>query len=204
MRSILDGTPGRWAIPLVLLALLSEAVDDLELTKWNEMLASEPPALLSLTVAGILFLVAIVGVGLFYVYAWIVTLVGRYALEGAGSYREVLSALAWGLAPIIAALIYRFPVLFFSKPSSRAVSSAFGDTNVVWNPGLFGGESIVLAFLIGFLEVVFFFWFVLVSSITVGEAHRFSGWRGLACLLISWITPGIIALAIVLTIITSS
>jgi hypothetical protein len=191
MRRILDAGRDRMIIPLVLLATISAIVGDLH--------SGERRALqvqgwqFALIVVGVLAGVTLLMLALFYLFSWAAFGLGK-VLEGTGSPREVRSAMAWGLAPAIWAMLYRIPSAIF-WPRSEGAALKIGDFSL--NTGREGMTCLVAAIL-GLLELTMFVWLVIVTSNTIGEAHRFSSWRGLATLLLVAISPAIIILAAVL------
>lgn len=191
MREILDA-PQRRILPLLLLATLSAFVGNAN-DNARGALAKTPRVWL--IVAAALIIAAIVMIGLFYLFAWIAQQAGRF-LEGRGTYADVRTALAWGLAPVIWALLYRIPaaVLGLAQGPGRMKS---GPEGFRFDPGqLSGGCALTLA--IGLLELATFVWYVVVSSRVLGEAHRFSSLRGFGTLVIVGITPLVITIAAVM------
>ena len=186
MRRILDHPPDRMVIPLVLLALVPACVRD-----------ADPAAIrqAGAIVAAVLACFVVATLVLFYLYGWVAAGVGRL-FEGAGSAREVRSALAWGLVPIIGSLVYVIPekLLLRGQPVKRM---QFGRHTFSFDEGLFA-HGCGVAFLFLLLKAIVFVWFVYVASQTLAEAHRFSGWRGFATLVLGWLAPAVIVLAAVL------
>jgi hypothetical protein len=120
--------------------------------------------------------------------------VGRL-FEGTGNARSVRSAVAWGLAPAIWAVLIRFPAALMggnANSRARATGGAF-----VLEPTRFaGGCAMALVLLV--IELAIFGWYVVVASSTLAEAHGFSPLRGFATLLLSILSPLVIVLAAVL------
>jgi hypothetical protein len=192
MREILDGGADRMIVPLVLLACVSSLIGD---AKGNVIAAMGAADLKTwLIVAGVIVAVMILAVLLFYVFAWMAYFAGRF-LEGAGEVGAVRSALAWGLAPLVWAIVYRIPAAFFG-PGRLAHMQAGSDAWRIQTGELGGG--CVMAALFGVLELGFLVWWLVVASRTLAEGHRFSAWRGFGTLVIVGVTPIIIVLAAVL------
>ena len=194
MRRILEsGRGGRWVIPLVLFAFLSRSLSTTDLTKAKTALPDQPKVLLF---AAIVLASVLVTLLLFYGFAWLVTIVGRL-LDGSGTARDVRTAMAWGLAPLLWSLLYRIP-----------------GTILVWRMGvpetddpvkLFeaisrAGCAVAIVFLT--LDVVFLIWCLVVESCCLAEAHKFSPWKGFGVLAISFVAPVIVVAAAVLTLAT--
>ena len=202
MRRILDQDRLWWVIPIVLLALVSESLEGLDLGGLSEAFGSIHPAVLALMILGLVALAGLIALALFGALAGVATLVGRYLLEGKGTYREVLTALAWGLGPIAISLLYKIPLMLIGGFGRGSVAHVSGD-HFSWSASGLATGNWGWAIVSGLLEILFFGWFVVVSSQTVGVAHRFSGWHGFACLLLTWISPALILLAVFLTAITA-
>lgn len=190
MREILDQPRDRMVLPLVLLAILSGYagdIDRLEMDRVAQGLGQSWPM-----VIGIFILVTAILVALFYGFAWLAALIGRTLFEGTGTAREVRSALAWGGAPVIWALLYRIPMMTRAEGGKIEL-----DQGLRIDPGHLG-DGCLFALLFGFLELVMLVWTFIVASQTLGEAHRFSGWRGLGTLVALLVTPVIVIIAAVL------
>jgi hypothetical protein len=194
MRAILDAPAGREVVPLVLLATLSAFAGNANENVRGSLKHAPMPWLI---VACALIVTALVMLLLFYGFAWLAYAAGRF-LEGEGSPVAVRSALAWGMAPIIWALLYRVPAALFG-PAQGLAQVRVGDDRLRIDPGQFtSGCFIALVFAL--LELGVLVWYLVVASRTLGEAHRFSAWRGLGTLLIVGITPLIVIIAAVLAI----
>ena len=188
MREILDGPGGRAVLPLVALATVSGFFGNANQNVRTGLKAAPMPWLI---VIGAMAVAALVMFLLFYVLSWIAHVAGRF-LEGQGSYADVRAALAWGLAPAIFALLYRVPVALFG-PSQNAEPVRIGD-HFKFSPGLMSGGCL-LGLLIGTLQLGVLVWCIVISSRTLGEAHRFSSWRGFGTLVIVGITPIVVMIA---------
>jgi hypothetical protein len=191
MRRILDQPRDRMVIPLLLLAFLSAVFRDLSLSGLRQAATTTSPLLLAVIITGVLMVVALVTLLLFVGLSWIVAGIGRF-LGGQGRAREVRSAVAWGLAPFIWALLYRLPAAFFQPASAEGRALELAELFE------FGGA----AFAFALVEVLIIVWYLIVASATLGEAHRFSSWRGFATLMIALISPLILIVAAVLTSVT--
>jgi len=193
MREILDQPRDRAIVPLLLLATLAAFAGDAN-NNVRKGLAATPYAWLIVICA--LIVSALVVFLAFYLFSWIAYMAGRF-LEGQGSQSAIRSALAWGLAPLIWAMLYRIPVAIFAPAETEVVKA--GDAAFRLRPGLIGG-SCALALIFGLLELTMFVAYVVVSSRTLAEAHRFSAWKGFGTLVIVGITPLVIVIAAVLAI----
>jgi hypothetical protein len=188
MRRILDEGADRMVVPLVLLAYVSALFRDLSIEGLRVALKSSTPGPLTAILAFLLICIPLAALLLFYGLSWVVAQIGRL-FDGVGTTREMRSALAWGLAPIIWALLYRIPASFTHPATTPGRSLELSR--------LFqrGGVSALFAF----TEILLIVWYLIVASATIGEAHRFSTLRGFATLLSVFTIPFILAVAFVLT-----
>ncbi|PYQ29900.1 MAG: hypothetical protein DMF56_09240 [Acidobacteria bacterium] len=193
MREILDEPRDRMIVPLLLLATLAAFAGDPN-NNVRKGLAATPYAWLIVICA--LIVSALVVFLAFYLFSWIAYMAGRF-LDGQGSQSAVRSALAWGFAPIIWAMLYRIPIALFASPETEVIKA--GDVAFRLRPALIGG-SCALALIFGLLELAMIVAYVVVSSRTLAEAHRFSAWKGFGTLVIVGITPLVIIIAAVLAI----
>lgn len=190
MRRILDSGRSRWVVPVVLLAFVSGVMTDSDLRDVRKVLPDVPTAVVIACVIGgsaIAYLV------LFYIFGWVATIVGRF-LEGQGTVRDVRAALAWGLAPLLFSPIYNIPAAMMIHNMKLPEQ---GDKAALFDVISRGGCTYALLFAL--LDLAFRIWYIVVASATLGEAHRFSSWRGLGVFVIAAIIPIIIAAAAVLT-----
>ena len=191
MRRILDAPPDRMILPLVLLAALSGFIGDLNIAEMSKIysgLSQRLQIIVPLSLAGAIVAACI----LFYVFGWIAYALGR-AIEGTGTIAAVRSALAWGLAPIIWALLYRIPKMWL-KPAVEVAQADLGNFKLAIDTGrLASGCGTVMLF--GILDLlVVAGWFV-ITSLTLAEAHNFSTARGFAIVAAVLVAPIVIALA---------
>ena len=191
MRRILDAGRDRMIIPLVLLTAISFVFGDADRASITNV---DPAKRLQfvLIFCAVLLGVMLVTLLLFYLFSWAAFAIGR-TMEGQGSAREVRSALAWGTVPIIWAMLYRIPVAIWFPAAKMQVGNA-GHTRFTLNTG----QGCVTVMILAALELAIVIWWLIVASNTLGEAHRFSSWRGLATILLTAITPIIIVIAAVL------
>jgi Yip1 domain len=190
LRRILDAGRDRMLIPLVALAAISGFVGDFDRASIDMLRGGRfPPALVIATLILASIAIALI---VFYIVSWAVYGIGKL-LEGTGTPSDIRSALAWGLAPLIWALLYRLPIVFFGP----RVAMQMGSERFRIDPGLFR-SGCLLGVVFGIIELGMLAWCVAVTSNTIGEAHRFSSWRGLATIVLVGISPAIIVAAAVL------
>lgn len=197
MRAMLDGARDRRVVVLFALAVVSGIFGDLEAPLLRQVLDHPQGWQIGLLVAGVAILVAAAMVAVLYFYAWVPLLIGRF-LEGTGEIHGVRSAMAWGLAPAIWALLYRIPASFWGLGTGGS-EVRFDGRKVRIDPGALA-DGCGLRLLIATIEVAVFVWCIVVLSNTLGEAHRFSSWRGLGTLLLSMLVPIVVVIAALLSI----
>jgi hypothetical protein len=190
MRAILDGGRDRTMLAILALAAVSGFAGDFDRGGMEALRQQRVPFFLLLI--GLLLISILVTFLLFYLASWALYGVGRL-LEGTGTPREVRTGVAWGLAPAVWALLYRVPIaVFWPESLPTKVEMSAGRWRI--NPGALG-TSCLGAAVVGLLEFAIFVWCVWVMSNTIGESHRFSSWRGLATIVLTMISPALIALA---------
>ncbi|HYH08863.1 MAG TPA: YIP1 family protein [Thermoanaerobaculia bacterium] len=177
MRHVLDAHARRLVLPLAIAASISAVLGERD----------REVSLL----AGVLNVAVLVG--LFYVFAAIAYAAGRF-LGGTGAARDVRAALAWGLMPVICAMVWRLP-LAIVRPGTMLID--VGDGGFHFSNAPAGGCLMMLLALAAELTVLA--WTIIVSAHTVSEAHRFSWTRGLATIAMAAVAPVIIAIAALLT-----
>lgn len=201
MRVILDQRPDRTVIPLVLLATLSALVGDFRVADLERVPQGTFAAPVVLMIVAAVVVVAMCSLLFFFFLAWIAVPIGRF-LDGEGGPREVRSALAWGLTPWIAALIYRFPAMVLRPAASIETPTRVrlgDDTLILGLDGLAGASGgFALAFAV--LEIGTLLWLIFVASSTLAEAHRFSRTRGLGTLMLALASPLIVVVSALLAI----
>ncbi|HUP63172.1 MAG TPA: YIP1 family protein [Thermoanaerobaculia bacterium] len=190
MREILDAAGSRRVIPIVLVASLSAMAGDFDDRSFRHALRQE--GYIALIAAVVIIATTLLILGLLYLIAWVAQLIGRQVLEGTGTVADVRAALAWGMVPAIWALLYRIPVLFLVKREHVDFGAEAGFRISRISEGCWTG------LLLATLELIAFIWAVIVTSNTLGEAHRFSSWRGLATLAMTCAVPFVIIIAAVL------
>lgn len=187
MREILDAPPDRMVVPLVLLAILSGMLRDFNARSFPGIEAKT-----WLIICAAIVGVVLVFVLLFYAFAWLAYFVARF-LEGTGDAAATRSAMAWGTAPVIWALLYRLPVALFASSANPARVDMQG-RNISFTAGMFS-DGCLPTLLYAMVELGVLVWCLVVASRTLAEAQRFSSWRALGTLAILAVTPIIVMIA---------
>lgn len=200
MRAILDRAGRRGALAIVVAAIVSFSLRDLDVEGLAEAGAS-----LGVPAAMLISLLAIAGVVLvamlfYFVISAAAALVGRWMLGGTGSFRDVRHAVAWGLAPQVWALLFRLPVLLLWPDAVAMLRGGrgkiqLGDFEITpfFSPDVPAYQVI----LVGLVELGFLVWYLIVGSQALGEAHRFSSMRGLGSLLLAVVLPFVALIMVV-------
>ncbi len=202
MRRILDQPPDRMIVPLILLAVFSGFLKDLTSTTFRLALQVPSVWLVLGIVVAVFVVVSLLMILFVHALSWVAMLIGRF-LEGTGNASEVRSALAWGLVPIVWALLIRLPFyLLLPPPDDSAVGVQVVQNRLRIDPGALTGAGCGAAVLYALLDLAVLVAYFVIASQALGEAHRFSGWRGFATLLLSFVTPLIVLLAAALAVAT--
>jgi hypothetical protein len=189
MRRVLDGVGNRWALQVVVLATFCSAFSDTDIRRLRTIL----PGLSLVSAGAILTLGLIVDalcwIGLLYLFALAATFVGR-RLDGRAEIADVRAALAWGVTPAIWFVLLRIPLTIYAY---RLVPQAVVPRKLVFDFIANGGCTFAILALT--FEVLLYAWVAWVASSTVGEALRFSSWKGLATIAIVAAAPVVIVIA---------
>jgi hypothetical protein len=194
IRRILDSGRDRMIVPLVLLATFSATLGDIDRSSFDAL--HRLPVPFGLVVAGICLGVAAVFLLFFYVFSWIAYGMSRL-LEGAATPREVRSAMAWALTPIIWAILYRLPAVILWPGTVASRMRVGKSAQVAIDPNLLG-MGCIGSVIFGALELTTIVWYCIVASNTLGEANRFATGRGFGVLVLTAISPAIIIIAAIL------
>jgi len=190
MRRILDGGRNRWSAELIALACICTSVSDPDFQHLQNYRLGPTLAIVALG----LIVTAIVWVLLAYLFAWSTTLAGRHLLDGSGEVADVRAAIAWGSVPLIWSVLIRIPVALHK---SKLVSAGTSHVDQIMNFVSMGGCSIAVTLFA--IQLALYVWVMWVTSNCVGEAMRFSSWRGLGALAITSAIPVVVGVAAYLT-----
>ncbi|MDX1582484.1 MAG: YIP1 family protein [Thermoanaerobaculia bacterium] len=194
MRAILDEEPGRLVKTILALSILSAILQDFDVKGLYEATEMFGPAVLAGIVAVALIAFSALMVAFYLVISGAILLVGRW-MEGTGSFKEVRTAVAWGLVPFVWSLAYLIPAVALSFSTGGSIETAgtptlvLSDSEMQWSGGALGSQPLYLFVLLLVLDAVFMIWYFVVTSHTIAAAHRFSAWRGLGTLLLSLVLP---------------
>lgn len=189
MRRVLNAGRDRWTIPLVILATVCSQFGDTDIRGIQQRLPGLTlPSALSLVVL-VLVVNAACWILFLYLFGWLTTLVGR-RLEGRADAVDVRAALAWGAVPVIWSMIVRIPLGIYAY---RLVPETRDLHTLIMNFISSGGCTFAILMLT--FELLMYVWIAYVMSNTLGEAMRFSSWRGLATIAIVVAVPIVIGVA---------
>jgi hypothetical protein len=179
VRQQLDTEPQKHVL---LIAILAGAAGQVA----NNMVAMPPePALRLGALAGIVAFGAVSGVIWLYVGGWLMGMAGRW-IGGVASAMECRTAMAWSMIPTL----WMAPVnlvigLYYVTEGADAIAPP-RDGGVPANVGFFEIMPPWMVAIMG-IGMIVGLWQLVISCMAVGEAHQFSGWRGLGTLLLSGI-----------------
>ena len=204
MRWMLDHPARRWSFLVVAAAVTSMLLSDFNAQEFGK--AVNALGIPNSVVVAVLVVinVSIASVVVFFGLAATATAAGRL-LGGMGTFGGVRTAVAWGFAPHVWALLYRVPVLLFwpEVVGAGRTQIRVGSESLVLNSmNLTGG---VVAYAV--VEVAVLVWYLVVGSRALAEAQGISSWRGFANLLLAVVLPfvviAVIAAAAILAVKTS-
>ncbi len=194
MRGILDSGQHRWTAEITALASICAAAGDADVRVLQKGLPSlEIVPTLALALLALIG-GAIVWVLLLYLLSWLATFVGR-KLDGQGAAADVRAALAWSLVPVIWAVILRIPLVIYQQ---RFVLEGGSPWTVLGNLIEQGGCTLAVILLT--VQLLFRVAVVVLASFCVGEAMRFSTWKGFGTVAISAAIPIVVVVAAVLAV----
>jgi hypothetical protein len=208
IRSIVARSRSSQVIPLVLLATLSSAIRDV---RWQEYHRSPRlAAMMDAEIAGFLSGVElprawIICAGLaailigallvFYAFAFLAWLIGRL-LGGTADPQPVRLALAWSLAPLIWALLFRIPVALFQPGMGSALTHSANPIVVLRSAAaVMSVYALLRSTVIALLTIAVDIWCYAIACVALSEVNGFSTWRGAATLGFALLAPLIVVAA---------
>ena len=201
MRAILDSAEKPAAIAIVIAAMLSFSLRDLDIQGFAEVESALGLPTVLLLAPLVLAVMAFAGIVFYFVVSAAAAVIGRWMLGGSGTHRDVRLAVAWGLAPQVWALLYRLPVLLLWPDAVALLRGgrgkiAVGDLEI--KPFFSPDVPLYQVIVIACLELAFFAWYLTVGSQALGEAQGFSSLRGLANLLLTVVLPFVALLVVII------
>jgi Yip1-like protein len=195
IRSIVARSRSSQLIPLVLLATLSSAIRDV---RWQEYHRS--PRLAAMMPSAWMICTGLVGILIgalliFYAFAFLAWGISRL-LGGTADSQPVRLALAWSLAPLIWALLFRIPVALFQPGMGSALTHSANPIVVLRSAAAaMSVYALVSSAVIAVLTIAVDIWCFAIACVALSEVNGFSTWRGAAALGFSLLAPGIIVAA---------
>jgi len=191
-RRILDSGRDRWTIELVVLAFICASVTDPDIRGLLEALPGLPLHAALALIALALLCLAAMWVVVLYAVAGIATIVGRW-LDGKGTAADVRAALAWGLVPVVWSIVFRIPLAVYHsrldlRPRDRG--------QMLFDFVQQGGLTVFIVFATA--QILMYVCILFVASNALGEALRFSSWKGLATVVISIVLPIVLVVGAVI------
>jgi Yip1 domain len=183
-------------LPLVLLATASSVIRDVRWQAYRQsprLAAMMPSAwIICAGLAGILIAALI----LFYAFALLAWGIGRL-LGGTADGRAVRLALAWSLAPLIWALLFRIPVTLFQPAMGALLNQMHNPVDILRAAaGAMSLYALMSYAVITVLTIAVDIWCLVIAGVALSEVNGFSTWRGAATLGFSLLAPVIVVAAL--------
>jgi Yip1-like protein len=186
--------PGRAVIPILILAAISNSLKQGSFSGFRGRWHTLPPWGFVLVPIGILIGCAVT-VLLFYALAFGVRFIAKLLLDGNGTVRDVVAAFAWGLTPMVWALIYRVPLALFSS-AFIPVRTRIGQAQIEIPE--FGAAGCGAALVLFAAELAILIWTIVVTGGTLSTALKISPIRALGALALTLVAPIVVVIAAVL------
>jgi len=191
MRRVLS-MRDRWSWQIVALAAACASVDDPDFRRLKESLPTLSMASVVLIAIGSVIGVIVAWTVLLFLLAWLAAFAGR-VLGGAAPVRDVRTALAWSMVPVVWTILYRIPFAIYRHQIMGDPRAAVRE--VLANFLANGGCSLILLIII--VKIATFIWVVWIASASLAEAENFPTSKGAAIVAITFIAPiAIIAAAV--------
>lgn len=181
MRRILDSGRHRW-IPFVLAAALLSSLNESENRPGFIVITSDQAAEQAALIAAGVLAGCLLFLAFFYGLSWIAWLAGRM-FGGTASRQQVLTAMAWGLMPVIAGNALRLPLVFLLPIGVVTIDAT----------------TCGVAALAAGIRLASLLWYLVVASLALAETHRIGAFEGAATLVLTWLSPIVIAVAALLS-----
>ncbi len=178
MRRILDSGRLHW-MPQVIAAAVFSSLTEAKNRPVFSSAAVDAVFQNALIIVGSVLLGCAILLLFFYGLSWIAWFAGRM-FDGTGTPREIRSALAWGVMPVIVVSVLKLPLIL-----ALPAAGTFGiDAHTC------GTAAVLLG-----LGVAQFVWYLIVASLALAEAHRVSAFGGIATLFLTLLSPVVLAIA---------
>ena len=182
----------RWSWQIVALAAVCASVDDPDFRRLKASLPTLSTASIVLIAIGSVVGVMIGWTLVLFLLAWLATFVSK-VLGGMAPVRDVRTALAWSMVPMVWTILYRIP---FSIYSHHIIGDRNGSPReVLANLLANGGCSLILIVLA--VKIVTVIWVLWIASASIAEAQQFPTSKGAAIVAITIIAPFAIVAAAV-------
>lgn len=183
-------------LPLVLFATASSVIRDVRWQAYRQsprLAAMMPSAwIICAGLAGILIAALI----LFYAFVLLAWGIGRL-LGGTADGRAVRLALAWSLAPLIWALLFRIPVTLFQPAMGALLHQMHNPVDILRAAaGAMSLYALMSYAVITVLTIAVDIWCLVIAGVALSEVNGFSTWRGAATLGFSLLAPVIVVAAL--------
>lgn len=182
----------RGVVPLVALALVSVMLNDRGSQPIPAMVQHALSAKVVAIVVAVFVASVLVCAALFALFSGIAWAAGKYIFHGTGTWRDVRAAMAWGLAPLVWAILWRLPAAIWAPHQVTISTLMKADMNVLANHFLL----VILALA---LETVMIVGTFVISAFTLAVAHRLEPAEGALTLLTTVATPVVVVIAAVLS-----
>jgi hypothetical protein len=194
MRRILDNPGSRWTAQIIILASTCASMFDPDTSRLFNKSLPDVKLMPIMAIIALSLVVQALSWIVFVLFVAVIALpVGRF-LGGTARFRDVTTALAWGLVPTIWSPIYRIP---FGIIATRLHVAQTEAPKALLDVIARGGCSYFVAYL--FFQVLFEIACVIIGSFTLAEAQQFSTQKGFANVLIALVLPFLVAAAAVFT-----
>lgn len=182
VRYVIDAKSAGYAIALILLAGIGSGLMGMQSSGLNDSIPTW------LILIGALLLFPVISLASAAVIAALYLVVGKL-FKGTGTYMDLFKTTGaamipyiW-LAPLLILWILVSPDTYFADPFAAAQP---------------GGGAIAGAVLYGVGAMILAIWSIIIHSKAIGEAHRFSAWKGFFILMIPAVIFGLVIFGIVL------
>lgn len=186
--------PGRAVIPLLVLGVLSDSLKQGSFSGLRGHWHTLPPWAFVVVPIGIAVGCAVI-VLLVYALAFAVRTIATLLLDGDGPLRDVVAALAWGLTPMVWALLYRLPLALFSN-TFIPLQTRIGQAQIEIPDFAAAGCGAALALFV--LELAVLSWTIVVTGGTLSAALKISPIRALGALAMTLAVPIVVVVAALL------